>query len=49
MFERFDEVQVPDQWDEITNRAAGPGGPANPRPRRSRAPTTSGPSSAQWA
>jgi len=28
MFEGFDDVAVPDQWDEITNRAAGPGGPA---------------------
>ena len=28
MFERFDDVDVPDQWDEISARAAGPSGPA---------------------
>ena len=28
MFERFDDVPVPEQWDDITNRAAGPGGPS---------------------
>lgn len=28
MFEGFDSVQPPDQWDEITTRAADPAGPA---------------------
>ncbi len=27
MFEGFDGLQPPDQWDDITNRAAGPGDP----------------------